>query len=96
MVTGAKLFREKCLVALSECVFSQATGPQESKEKMEKHWQYWEKHSPGLLNTLSIEGPVTSKKVKRCPPIHTKDFRSAHSSESAGFFKHYYFSLIPL
>ena len=51
----------------------------ESKSKLLKHWQYWEKCSPGLLNTLSIEGPVISKKVKRRPPIHTKEFRSAHS-----------------
>ena len=35
-----EIFREKGLVALRECVFSQAAGPQESKEKMEKHWQF--------------------------------------------------------
>ena len=73
-------FREKGLSALREWVFSPATGPQESKNKLVKHWQYWEKNNPDLLNTLSIEGPVFSKKVKRRPPIHTKEFRSAHSS----------------
>ena len=78
-----KTFREKGLVALRKWVFSLPTGPQESKSKLVKLWQYWEywkKNSPGLLSTLSIEGPVTSKKVKRRPPIHTKEFRSAHSS----------------
>ena len=75
-----EIFREKVLVALLECVFSPATGPQKSKSKLVKHWQYWEKYSPNLLNTLSIEGPVTSKKVKRRPPIHTKEFHSAHSA----------------
>ena len=75
-----EIFREKGLVALREWVFSPATGPQESKNKLVKHWQYWEKYSPDLLNTLSIEGPVINKKVKRRPPIHTKEFRSAHSS----------------
>ena len=75
-----EIFREKVLVALREWVFSPATGPQESKEKLVKHWEYWEKHSPDLLNTLSIEGLVTSKKVKRRPAIHTKEFRAAHSS----------------
>ena len=75
-----EVFREKGLVALREWVFSSATGPQESKDKLVKHWKYCEKHSPDLLNTLSVEGPVTSKKVKRRPPIHTKEFRSAHSS----------------
>ena len=75
-----EIFREKGLVALREWVFSPATGPQESKNKLVKHWQYWEKYSPDLLNTLSIERPVTNKKVKRRPPIHTKEFRSAHSS----------------
>ena len=75
-----EIFREKGLVALRKWVFSPATSRQESKDKLVKHWQYWEKHSPGLLKTLSIEGPVTSKKVKRRPPIQTKEFRSAHSS----------------
>ena len=75
-----EIFREKGVVALREWVFSVATGPQESKEKLEKHWEFWEKHSPDLLNTLSIEGSVISKKVKRRPPIQTKEFRSAHSS----------------
>ena len=75
-----EIFREKGLSALREWVFSPATGPQESKNKLVKHGEYWEKHSPGLLNTLSIEGPATCKKVKRRPPIHTKEFRAAHSS----------------
>ena len=75
-----EIFREKGLVALRGWVFSPATGPQESKNKLVKHWQYWEKYSPDLLNTLSIEGPVTNNKVKRRPPIHTKEFRAAHSS----------------
>ena len=66
-----KIFREKGLSALREWVFSPATGPQESKSKLVKHWQYWEKYSPGLLSTLSIEGTVTSKKVKRRPPIQS-------------------------
>ena len=80
VVSGAKFSVKKFLVALREWVFSPATGPQESEEKLEKHWQYWEKHSPGLLNKLSIEGPVSSKKVKRRPPLYSKEFRSAHSS----------------
>ena len=75
-----EIFREKGLSALREWVFSPATGPQGSKNRLEKQWQYWEKYSPDLLNTLTIEGPVTSKKVKRRPPIHTKEFRAAHSS----------------
>ena len=75
-----EIFREKGLSALGDWVFSPETGPQESKNRIEKHWQYWEKRIPELLNTLSIEWPVTSKKVKRRPPIHTKEFRSAHSS----------------
>ena len=75
-----EIFREKGLVELRKWVFSPATGPHESKSKLVKHWQYWEKYSLGLLNTLSIERPVTGKKVKRRPPIQTKEFRSAHSS----------------
>ena len=75
-----EIFREKGLSALREWVFSPATGPQESKSKLVQHWQYWKKYSPDLLNTLSIEGPNINKKVKRRPPIHTKEFRAAHSS----------------
>ena len=75
-----EIFRKKGLVALREWVFSPATGPRESENRLEKHWHYWGKYSPDLLNTLSIKGPVTNKKVKRRPLIQTKDFRSAHSS----------------
>ena len=75
-----EIFHEKSLSALREWVFSPATGPQESKNRLEKHWQYWEKYSPDLLNTLFIQGPVTRKKVKRRPPSQSKEFRSAHSS----------------
>ena len=80
VVGGANFPVKKGLSALREWVFSRATGPQESKEKLEKHWQYWEKHSPDLLSTLSIGGPVTNKNVNRRPPIQTKEFRSAYSS----------------
>ena len=62
---GREIFREKGLSALREWVFSPATGPQESKNKLVKHWQYWEKNSPDFLSTVSIEGPLTNKKVKR-------------------------------
>ena len=57
-------FCKKVLSALREWVFSLATGHQEIKNKLEKHWQYWQEHSPDLLNTLSIERPVLSKKSK--------------------------------
>ena len=79
-------------------MFSPATGPQESKEKLVKIWQYWEKLCPDLLNTLSIEGPVTNKKVKRRPPIQSKEFRSAHFSYSShtGYYQRYYFVYILL
>ena len=75
-----EIFRKNGLSALSEWVLSPATGPQESKDSLEKHWQYWEKRSPELLNTVFIEGLITSKNAKRHSPIHTKEFRSAHSS----------------
>ena len=49
-----EFFREKGLSALREWVFSPASGPKESKDKLGKHWQYWEKYSPDLLNTLAV------------------------------------------
>ena len=33
-----EIFREKGLVALREWVYSPATGPQQSKDKLVKHW----------------------------------------------------------
>ena len=97
VVSGAKFSVKKVLSALREWVFSPATGPQQNKERLEKRWQYWENHSPDLLNTLSVEGPVTSKKVNRRQPIQTKNLRSAHSSQSShtGYYEHYCFSYIP-
>ena len=79
-----EIFRKKGLSSLREWVFSPATGPQESKNRLEKHWQYWEKHSPDLLNTLSIEGPVTSKKVKRRLPIQSKELWIPHYPKQKG------------
>ena len=75
-----EISREKGLCALREWVFSPATGPQKSRNKLVKHWQNWEKYSPDLLSTLPFEGFFTNEKVKRRPPIHTKEFRAAHSS----------------
>ena len=40
------------LSALRARVFSPATGPQESKDRLEKRRRYWEKHTPDLSNTL--------------------------------------------
>ena len=74
-----EIFRDKVLSVLREWVVSPATGHQESRNKSVKLWQYWEKHSSDLLNTLSIEGPVTNQKVKRRPPFQSEEFRSAHS-----------------
>ena len=36
-----EIFRKKGLSALREWVFSPSTGPQESKERLQKHWNYW-------------------------------------------------------
>ena len=74
------ILRKKGRGELRNWVFSPEKGPQEDKERLQKHWKYWEKHCPGLLNSLSIEAPVTHKKTTRRPPVQTKEFRAAHSS----------------
>ena len=91
-----EIFREKGLSGLREWVFSPATSPRESKSKLVKHWQFWETYSSDLLSTLSVVGPVTSKKAKRRPPIQSKEFRSTHSSQSShtGYYQRYYFVYI--
>ena len=89
--------REKGLPALREWVPSPTTGPEESKNRSEKHWQHWEKYILDPLNTLSVEGPVTSKKAKGRPPIQSKEPRSAHSPQSSdtGYDQRYHFSPHP-
>ena len=74
-----ELFGKRSLTALQESVFSPATGPQESKERLEKPWIYWEQHSSDVLSTLSIEGAPVNKKVNQPPPFQKKDFQSRHS-----------------
>ena len=69
-----EIFRKKGLSALREWVFSPSTGPQESKEKLRKHWKYWEQHSPHLLSSLHIEQVVPRKiKSNRFPPVQSSE-----------------------
>ena len=40
------------------------------EEKLQKHWNYWEQHSPNLLSSLHIEQAVPRKiKSNRVPPF---------------------------
>ena len=77
-------------------VFS-SNRPSEKQGKVRKTLAILGKHNPDLLNALSIEGPVTNKEVNPRLPIQTKEFRSAHSSQSshASYHEHYNFSLSP-
>ena len=64
-----EIFRKKGPSALREWVFSPSTGPQESKEKLQKHSNYWDQHSPRSLLSLHIEQAVPRKiKSNRVPP----------------------------
>ena len=57
-------------------MFSPSNGPQESKEKLQKHWNYWEQHSPQLLSSLHIERAVPRKiKSNRVPPLPSSELR---------------------
>ena len=61
-------FREKCLSALREWVFSPSTVLQESKDNRLKYWNNWEQHCPNLLSSLHIEKEVPRKiKSNRFP-----------------------------
>ena len=71
-----EVFRTKGLSALREWVFSPPTGPQEGKEKLQRHWFYWEQHSSHLLSSLHIEKAVPLKiKSNRVPPLQSSDLR---------------------
>ena len=71
-----EIFRKKGLTAIREWVFSPPTGPQESREMLQKHWKYWEQHSPNLLSSLHIEQAVPRKiKSNRVPPLQSSELR---------------------
>ena len=71
-----EIFHKKCLSALREWVFSPSTGPHESKDRLQKHWNYWEQHSPNLLSSLHIEQAVPRKiKCNRVPPVQSSELR---------------------
>ena len=73
-----EIFRKKDLSALREWVFSPSTGPQENKYRLQKHWNYWEQHSPNLLSSLHIEKAVPRKiKSNRVPPLQSSELRYA-------------------
>ena len=64
-----EILRKKVLSVLREWVFSSSIGPQESKEKLQKHWNYWEQHSRHLLSSIHFEQAVSRKiKSSRPPP----------------------------
>ena len=75
-----EIFR-KSLSALREWVFS-STGPQESKDRLQKHWNYREQHCPDLLSSLQIENieKTVPRKIEsnRVPPVQSSDLRYAH------------------
>ena len=71
-----EIFCTKGLSALREWVFSPPTGLQESKEKLQKHWNYWEQHSLHLLSSLHIEKAVPRKiKSNRVPSLQSSELR---------------------
>ena len=74
-----EIFRKKGLSALREWVFSPSTGPQESKDKLKKHWKYWKLHSPNFLSSLQIEKEVPRKiKRNRVSPVQSSELRYTH------------------
>ena len=74
-----EIFRRKGLSALREWVFSPSTGPQESKDRLQKHWKFWEQHPPNLLSSLHIEKAVPRKiKSNRVPPVQSSELCYTH------------------
>ena len=69
-----EIFGKKGLSVLREWVFSPSTGPQESKVRLQKHWNYWEQHSFNFLSFLHIEKAVPRKvKSNRVPPVQSSE-----------------------
>ena len=80
LISDSKFFLQKVSSALWDWAIFFETAPQKSGGKLQKHCKYSEQLSPNLLNTLSIEGPGTNRKVYRRPSLETMDFPSTHSS----------------
>ena len=71
-----EIFGKKGLSALREWVFSPSPGPQERKDRLQKHCNYWEQHSLLLLSSLHIEEAVPRKiKRNRVPPVQSSELR---------------------
>ena len=71
-----EIFLKKGLSALREWVFFPSTAPQESKDRLQKHWNYWEQHSRNLLSSLHIEKAVPRKiKSNRISPVQSSELR---------------------
>ena len=71
-----EIFRKKTLSALRELVFSPSTGLQESKDRLQKHWNYWEHQSPNFLLSLHIEKEIPRKiKINRVPLVRSSERR---------------------
>ena len=72
-----EIFREKCLSALREWVISPATGPQESKNKLVEHWQYWKKYSPDFFPVSTIKEEYFNEKMSSLVGLKIKLFNFA-------------------
>ena len=72
--------RKKVLSAIREWVFSPTTVPQESRDRLQKHCNYWEQHSPILILSLHFEKDVPRKvKSNRVPPpVQSSELRYTH------------------
>ena len=74
-----EVFRIKGLSASSKWVFSPSTGLQENMYRLQKHWIYWQQHSPNLLSSLHIEQAVPRKiKSNRVLPLQSSELRYTH------------------
>ena len=75
-VKWREMFHKKGLSALREWVFSPSTGPQESSDRLQKHCNFWQQHSPDLISSLHIEKAVPRKiKNNRVPPLQSSELR---------------------
>ena len=71
VVSGAKFSVKKGLSALREWMFSPSIGLQESKHKLQKHWNFWKHHSPKLLLSLHVENEIPRKIKSNRVPLYS-------------------------
>ena len=93
-----EIFPSKVLSRLWEWMFFPSRSTQESKEKLQKHWDFWERHCRSLLSFWLIEEKVRCKiESSRVPPLKSsfrRRWKEAINPLRKQFLSSFFFSAL--